>query len=360
MMQKLGKNIFFAAFASLLFGLSGGALAQSYSYSVCNLDSQSQSSASGGCAGVQGDYTRALITNSNLSQAGTISGVISGAVSGRAAPGFPRSALMSDGETGLAGSANARWNVWGGYGYSRVGYTFQPLRSGGSVDTFLGGVDYTFMPNLIAGVALSSDRSRIGTTFNNGNLDINGYSVAPYLAWAINRNWVLDASIGFGRGNISQSDRGAAVAITGNNKTDRSFGALSLSYGKRMARWDLTAKASYLFAEDRFSAYTQSNAVAVPGSTVRVGQIRLGGMAAYDAGMFQPFIGLYYATDTQRPTSLAAGGVRPANDRDSIFVQVGANLVTRGPWSAGMSFQSETNRSQVKNDQWLLNVGYRF
>src|SRR4029077_5439894 len=69
---------------------------------------------------------------------------------------FNRYAL--GGGTGAAAAPGApKWNVWGAYSNSNLGYDFSPLSSAGNVKIYLAGVDYTFSNNVVFGVATAFD-----------------------------------------------------------------------------------------------------------------------------------------------------------------------------------------------------------
>jgi outer membrane autotransporter protein len=294
----------------------------------------------------------------------TIGGVVGGAFGGSgggstAAAGISRYAL--GGQTGQAAAAGApRWNLWAAYSYVDVGYSFQPLQSGGHANLVLGGIDYMISNNLIAGVAVTDERTRIDTPFNGGKISGNGNTVAPYLGWRINRDWTLDASLGFGDTRLSTTDNSVAGGITGSNKVSRTMGTLGLAYNQAMGRWLLTGKGSLLAVENRFSSFTLSNNTFVNGSTVRTTQARLGGQAAYNAGNIVPFFGLTYIYDLERTEQAAIGGQSAANDRDGWQIRAGLNIRSAGALYGGIVLSSEVGRSQVKNDQLLVNVGVRF
>lgn len=309
--------------------------------------------------------TNATLTGAISSIGSTIGGVVSGAFGGgggsgtTAAAGVTRSAL--GGQTGAAAAAGApRWNLWTAYSYVDVGYSFQPLQSGGHSSIFLAGIDYMISNNLIAGVAVTDERTRIDTSFNGGKLSGNGNTLAPYLGWRINRDWTLDASLGFGDTKLATTDNSVAGGITGSNKVDRSMGTLGLAYNQALGRWLLTGKGSLLLVENKFSAFTLSNNTFVPGSTTRTTQVRLGGQAAYNAGNIVPFVGLTYIYDIERAEQGAIAGQSAANDRDGWQVRVGMNIRSAGALYGGIVLSSEVGRSQIKNDQLLVNLGVRF
>ena len=295
---------------------------------------------------------------------GALSGAFGGGTGGTQTSGNSRGITriaLSPGETGAAAAAGRpRWNVWGAFTQVAVGYSFQPLQSGGKVNVAVGGVDYTVDDNLILGVAVTDERTRVDLNFNGGKIIANGNTVAPYLGWRITPNWLMDATIGFGSTSLSSLDNSVAGGITGNNKDKRTLASAGLAYNHVMGQWLLTAKGGLSTSEDKFSSFTLSNNTFVPGLTSRTTQARLGGQAAYNMGNLVPFFGVTYINDIQRPNQGPVGGQSAANDRDGWQLRAGINIRSSGALYGGVQVSSEVGRSQVKNDQILLNIGMRF
>lgn len=290
---------------------------------------------------------------------GGFGGGLGGSQNTSGAGGIQRTALLTD-ETGVAAAAGKpRWNVWGAFARASVGYSFQPLQSGGNVNVALGGLDYTFGDNLIVGVAVSDERTRVSTPFNGGNLSANGNTVAPYLGWRITPNWQLDATVGFGSSSLSSVDNSAG-SVTGSNKDQRTMASAGLAYNQIMGKWLFTGRGGVSTSEDKFSSFTLSNNTFVAASTSRTSQLRLGGQAMYNAGSVFPFVGLTYINDFQRPNQAPVGGQSAANDRDGFQLRLGLNIPSKGALYGSVALSSEIGRSQVKNDQLLFNLGLRF
>lgn len=302
-----------------------------------------------------------LISVTGLNTANIIGGAVSSFASGGLsfAGGVNRFALPGQGETGAAGAAlgSKPWNAWFAYSRSDVGYSFAPLNASGKVDVYLGGVDYTFGNNVVFGVAVAADRTDVDLHFNAGKLKGDGTTVAPYLGIALNRQWALDATIGVGRTNID-SLTGAGVA--GSTSSDRTVASIGATFRHVVGKWQLSARGAYLNVRDKLGAYTLTNGVFVADGTVDVGQVRLYGQAAYDAGYFTPYVGLSYINDVDRPSQGPVAGLVPANDRDAWTPTIGLRFKTDGPVYGGIQYSSEQNRSEVKNNQILLNIGVRF
>ena len=311
----------------------------------------------------QPGVSEATLSGAVTSIGATIGSVVGGAFGGGAAPaanaGIRRTALSA--ETGQAAAAGgSRWNAWVALSQVNVGYSFQPLQSGGDATLVLGGIDYIIGNNLVVGLALTDERTRISTAFNGGNISGNGNTVAPYLGWRINNAWLLDASVGFGDTKLTSTDNSIAGGITGSNKARRTMATLGLSYNHVMGRWIFTGKGSLLDVESKFSAFTFSNGDSVSGSTTKTTQARLGAQAAYNAGNVVPFAGLVYINDLQRPNQAAVAGQTAANDRDAWQVRAGINFRSSAALYGGIVLSTDVGRSQVKNDQIMVNLGLRF
>jgi hypothetical protein len=269
--------------------------------------------------------------------------------------------LVED-QTGQAAAAGApKWNAWASLGQNNVAYTFQPARTGGRVNLVMGGLDYTFNNSVILGVAYTDDRTRVGTDFNSGTLSGNGYSIAPYLAVPFGRNWVFDASLGWGRNKLSQIDNSGAAPVTGNTADNRFFSSLAVSYAAQIGKLQWTGKGMYLYSEDKVAQFTQSNNAVVLGSTTRVTQVRLGGQLTYDAGGgVAPYGGLTYIRDVQSPTQPPAAGLTPANDRDAWQIAAGVMFYSKGALSGSVQYTQDFSRKEVRNNLLMGNVAYKF
>lgn len=356
--RRIGIGIVGAAAMALTMPVFAQATA---SASVCASTASVSSGGTKVCAFDSVGVQSTVLSVTTLATPQAISSALSAAISGSIGGGFNRTPLSSARETGAAAAAARQpWNGWFALAQNNVGYTFQPLQSSGNVGLALAGIDYTFGNNVILGLAASWDRTRISTTFNNGNLNGSGYMLAPYIAVPFARSWVFDASAGWGKADLSQVDNSVAGGVTGTTTDKRTFGSLGLSYATNAGKWQFTGKGVYMSAEDRVAQFTLSDRTSIAANTTRISQLRIGAQAAYDAGGLVPFLGLHYIYDVQRPVQAAINGQTPSNDRDAWQVQAGMNFYSRGPVSGSILFSSDTARSQVKNNQLMGNIAIRF
>ncbi len=308
-----------------------------------------------------------LLTGPAANNANTLSSMIGGFVSGGGGSqnaGLDVKRYSLSGSTGAAAAPGGKaWNVWGAYSYSDIAYQFSPLRSSGDVKVGLAGIDYTFDNNVILGVAAGYDRTDVDLNFSSGKLTGNGYTVAPYIGMLINKNFAIDATIGFGRTNVDTlatipPSLGGGI-VTGSTHSDRNLGSLGLTYREVFGAWTLTGRAGLLTVHDKLGAYTLSNGTFVPDGTVNLTQARLTAMAAYTVGSVTPYASISYINDLSRPDQAPIGGVAAANDRDAWTPAVGVRFRFDNSLYGSVQYSSE-QRSEVRNNQFLINLGIRF
>ncbi len=321
-MTKLSNQQFFAVAGGVFSVVVSGAAS-----------AQVTASPSGSPSYLEDTVATQLISSTSLQQMLTISNAI----------GFRMgtSRLRPPGMAGsgqvfgmAAGSSADKWNAWGSYSANNNEYRNLGL----DVDTAVVGGDYLAAPALAIGVSAAYDRSS-GTLFGTTT---TGYTVAPYLGWQINKDWVLDATIGWGKGDASF---GAA-----NVKPDRLFYGTNLSYTTWSGNWQFSGKGSYLYGEEKYNStlVTTKN---------KIDEVRLGGQAAYWMNGIMPYIGATYISDNQ--SSLTAG----TNDlgNDAWLWSVGANFISlRNNLTGGIAYSSESGRSNSKRNSLMLNINYRF
>lgn len=297
---------------------------------------------------------------------GSTVGSIVGAASAGVGPtvvGVNRFALPGQGTGAAAAPGAPKWNGWFSLSRNNIAYNFAPLQSSGHADVGIIGVDYTFGNNVVAGVAFNADRSDIDLTFTAGKLKAKGWGITPYIGVPLNKSWTFDGSVGFGKTKLDL-DMGAL----GNNLTSRiddkrQTMTMGLSYRRSEGNWFLTGRGAILDVKDGLSASTLSNGVAnvaSPSATARVQQARLGGEAAYSAGLVTPFAGLNYIYDIKKPLQVTSGGQTSAGDRDAFQATLGLRFRSTGALYGSVQYSTEQGRAQIKNDQLMLNLGLRF
>ena len=306
-----------------------------------------------------------LLTTTGLATSATIGSTV-GAIAGGAGAGagalgafaalpsgVNRFALPGQGGTGAAAAPGGKaLNAWLSLSQNKVSYDYAPLQSSGKVNVAIVGFDYTFNNRIVAGLAIAGDKTDVDLNFVGGKMKGKGTTYSPYIGIPLNKNWTADASLGWGKTKVDTE----AGGVTGRVDDKRETANIGLTYRQLAGdKWLITGRGSYLNVRDKLGAYTLSNGVFVPDGSVRVSQLRFGGQAAYNAGSFIPHVGLNYIYDISRPEQAGA-----ANDRDAFQAVLGVRFSGASGLYGGLQYSSELGRSQVKNNQILLNVGARF
>lgn len=304
-----------------------------------------------------------LLTTTGTAIAATIGSTV-GAIAGGAAggggfaalpAGVTRLALPGQGGTGAAAAPGGKaFNAWFALSQNRISYDYAPLQSSGKVNVGLVGIDYTLGNKVVVGLAIAKDKTDVDLNFVGGKLKGSGTTYSPYVGIPLNKNWAADVSVGWGKTTVDTEILGATGQMTDNRRT----ASLGLSYRQLAGndnKWMLTGRGSYLAVRDKLGAYTMSNGTFIPDGTVSISQVRFGGQAAYNAGVFSPYAGLNYIYDVSAPSQAGA-----ANDRDAFQAVLGVRFSGASGLYGGLQYSSEMGRSQIKNNQIMLNVGARF
>lgn len=300
-------------------------------------------------------------SSTSIQQLLVISNVL-GSVGNRGAGLGPRVSL--DGQTGLAAAGpGSRWNGWVSGAHNRIAYNWEPLRSAGKVENLIGGIDYRWDDKLTVGISAGLDRTRVSTGYNGGSLTGDGYSLVPYASYQFNQTWSLDAALGFGRNELRSVDRTAGAAITGDSRSERTFGAMNLSWTRWFGQMQVIAKGSYIDSSDATGRFTLSNGVAVPSVTQHLTQARAGlQLGLWQAAGWMPWVAAHYVVDITAPTQANPLGAAPgpANDRTGYVLSAGADIYSKGPVSGGVLVSSDAGRDQRRMTTLMANLLFRF
>ncbi|MDV7338632.1 autotransporter outer membrane beta-barrel domain-containing protein [Terasakiella sp. A23] len=163
------------------------------------------------------------------------------------------------------------------------------------------GFDYRLNDNVIVGLSGGYEKVETTTTFNAGSEDVTGWTVTPYLGYIINKNYSVDASIGYSKldYDMERIDATNQTAITGTTEADRIYGALNVNGNWNMDNVLLGASLGTLYAKEEKDAFTESGAGAtsVAAQDTKLGRISIGGNIGYDFGMITPYLKAKYGYD---------------------------------------------------------------
>lgn len=285
--------------------------------------------------------SRAVGSRLNLGSGGPIAST--GATTGLAAGGMPQ-----------------LWNVWGNINqndtqFSYTSQTAARVRGANDIFTAVIGGDYALSSSLMAGVSVAFDYGD-GWGQNGGaainHTDTDGYLIAPYLGYQINKEWAVDVSAGLGKGDFSATGGVKAEA-------DRWFAAANLSHAHWMGNWQITGKATYMHGEEDYDNTRINGATAAnTASKNKLDQVRLGAQAGLWMNGFMPYAGLSYTSNIHRSNTTA--GNDPLG-RDAFVATLGMNFFSlSSKVSGGIFYEQELSRTNSDNQVISANVNFRF
>lgn len=349
--RTLGLQMVAAARVALTAGLLSSAL-----ISKCVLaNTSSEEDALASQASLASVATR--VTASELSQA--ISGHMLGLGGsfrirlGQTAHPRPNGWLLaSNAPTPLPEDQGFEWSaisLWATPVISGVDNRIKPLTSEGTVKVLILGAEHSSDDQQrVVGVAVSKDWLDIDTTYNQGSVTGTGLTVSPYLAYQINNDWSLDASLGVGQSTATAK----TVTLRSEPEIDRRFLSVGLTRAQAQGSWFILYKAGMSSSEDKTKAFVSSSGQTSAGSTTRLNQLKLGIYAIYNRPLVSPFVAAYHLVNDFSVSGSSA--TKPKEYSSVQQLQVGLNA-SSGPLYGALAYQSERGRSQ-----WRLYGGIRY
>lgn len=274
-----------------------------------------------------------------------------------------------------AGDAAQKWNVWGNIGENNQKFdrgtfvaqgdatnTARTNRFDSNIQNFVIGGDYQLAPTVAIGLSAAFDNGSgsaasytLAAPDGAKSVDTSGDSYAPYIGWQINKDWALDATMGWGTGK-------STVDNTIKTDSKRFFYGVNLGYTTWYRNWQLTGKGSYLYGEEKYSD-SNNNGTALTGTAVnnKLGQLRLAGQAGYWMNGFMPYFGLAYSEDSHSSSATSAVQYSGEMGKSAWVWSLGANVISlKNNLTGGIVYEQESGRSRAKLDRLMANINYRF
>jgi len=247
------------------------------------------------------------------------------------------------------------WSPWVSYSHTMADNDLPSTRYDADQDNILFGMDYSYSDKLIFGLSGGYENNDIDTSFNLGQMDVSGLTIAPYAAYMLTDNISIDASVGYSDMEIDQFriEPGGA-RVTGNTDSSRWFVMTNLNSFHRYGNWVFTGRAGLVYSEEEQDAFTETGGVtaqAVPERDIEFGQINIGGEAAYSVHSVEPFVSLFYEYDfEQGSTALKTNQVQPSNDDDDFRFATGLRFFSDAGISATMEYSKIIDRDNFDSD----------
>jgi hypothetical protein len=284
---------------------------------------------------------------------------------GRATGGqLNESGFLLEGESGLnAGSTGLTGlGTWLSYNYTESENEFFRTAFEHERHTLVGGVDVSPGQRFVAGLAFALETSDTDTTFNRGELESDGFTLAPYLGVLLSDNWSLDTS--FGRSWVSndqfRTDPVTGARISSDPDSSRFYISANLNGMTVIDQWILGGRIGYLFARSKTEAFTESDGTIIADRVNKFGQFRIGGDIAYSFQNWEPYVSAIYEYDFQEDKIRLSAGPQPDNDRDDIFFSTGLRYYSDFGLTASIEYASRYLREDFEEDSFTLTVRYDY
>ena len=258
------------------------------------------------------------------------------------------------------------WGVWASY--SRIDFEddFAATAYDADTDQVFLGADFSPWDNFVAGVALGYENTDVNSTFNGGGSDSDGFSVIPYLSADLSdqlgtEDYQITFDMALGYGNIDhdqfRTDPTTGTRITGSTSSDRLFVLGNVNAFRGVGDWTFGGRLGLAVARDEMDAFTESDGTLVLARTTQLGRLSVGGDAAYSWGSFQPWAGLTYNHDfEQNEVATAPGTTQPANDDDSVTLDLGVRWYSESGITGSLQYSKELGREDFDSDTFSVQI----
>jgi uncharacterized protein with beta-barrel porin domain len=126
--------------------------------------------------------------------------------------------------TGMAaGGGDGRLGVWVSGGWSQIEDDLTSTAYDGNLYNGLVGADYQFNDRFLGGLALGYESANIDTTFNAGSIESDGFTIAPYAGYVLNRYLTVDVSGGYSFIDYDMDRTTGGTRVTGSTDSNRWF-----------------------------------------------------------------------------------------------------------------------------------------
>jgi len=243
-----------------------------------------------------------------------------------------------DEEGKAAGAGQQKVGVWVNFTGSRFLYDKAASEFDGNLFSGMIGADYALTDKVTAGIGFGYEKTEIDTTFNEGNEEAKGWTVAPYVSYQYNDNYSVNLSAGYSAldYDMDRIDQQNRNIITGETDATRWFGALNFNGNWTNGDLSYGANIGTLYTKEKKDGFTEVGAGAstVADNTTTIGRASIGGNIGYEFfDMMTPYVRAKYSYDYQD------GG---SADESSINGGLGVNFAIGSAVSAGIEANGTT------------------
>ena len=247
------------------------------------------------------------------------------------------------------------WGVWASFQLSEFEDSTPTALTEADRNMLLVGVDVSPFDNWIFGVALGYEDADVETGFNTGNVDITGWTVAPYMGAVLsdylgaeNYDITMDMSLGFSNVDIDTVSNSVG-RVTSSTSSHRRFFAGNLSVSRAIAQLNLTGLTGILVARVEIDGFTDSTGTVISDSEVSFGQLRIGGEAAYAWDSFEPYVSGIYEYDYDRDTTIGS------SDNNGVRLGLGVRYFG-STFSGGLEYSTMLGRDNIDDEAITFSI----
>ena len=265
--------------------------------------------------------------------------------------------LKSSRISGLAaGDQLSKFGLWANAGYADWEVDDRRTESDGDLTTLIIGADYRLAEPIVLGVSLAYEYSEIDADYNNGWLDQDGITIAPYLGVIFNNYLTFAATVGYTWLDIDQErEKGSGHDIKSSLDASRFFGSVRLNGFYSINRFNLTGALGCLYSQERQDSFTEEDGNRVGSNNVDLGQASLGVEISYSFDAIEPYLATTLLYDFQYED------VENADyDDTSLEINPGVRFYLDNGFCADIQGGAILGRSDYDEFSIIANLRYQF
>ena len=259
------------------------------------------------------------------------------------------------------------YGLWASFGRSDFESEVTVARYDANQNSFLAGIDTLFLDQFVIGLALGYENTSADTAFNGGDLDVDGFTVAPYVAYFFNDIFSADASVGYSHLQHDQSriDPANAATLTGEFASNRAFVTGNLNALYFVDNWVLGGRVGFLHSGEIQEPYVEQGGPSI--RSVRAKHLDLtqgyvGADVAYSFGVWEPYVVGMYRNDFGRDDGSGAGGLPSAvgstqpDDDDEFQLGLGVRYFGDNGITGNLEWLTTQGRSQFDEQSFNATI----
>jgi len=209
--------------------------------------------------------------------------------------------LKSNRITGLAaGDQLSKFSLWGNAGYNNWDIDDDRMESDGYLSSLIIGADYRLAEPLIFGISLVYEYSDIDTDYNHGQLDQDGFTIAPYVGVVLNDYFTLAATVGYAWLDTDQQrEKGFGHDVESSLDSTRFFGSVHVDGFYNFNHLNLTGILGCLYSQERQDSFTEDDGNRVGSNNIDLGQLSIGAEISYSFTVMEPYFSTTFLYDFQ-------------------------------------------------------------